>query len=169
MALLTHRFVATALLALCTAAQADLASDADLKTAFAYNFIVLSTWPAESLPVLRFCVAGAAAGSKAFHVLGGKPALERTLSVANISSPERAIDCQILYVAPAESGRLETWLAVVAGRPTLTISEEAQFRGAMVNLRKVGGRIVFDVDTRAADKARIVLSSQLIKLAASRQ
>ena len=169
MALLTHRGVAIALLALCAAAHAEPLSDADLKIAFAYNFIVLATWPAETPPVLRFCVAGAAAGSKVFHVLGGKAALERTLSVANIASPERAVDCQVLYVAPAESGRLETWLAAVAGRPTLTISEEAQFWGAVVNLRNLDGRIVFDVDTRAAANARIVLSSQLIKLAASRQ
>lgn len=161
--------LAAGLLALCTAAHADLAAETDLKTAFAYNFIVLSKWPAESPPVLRFCVAGAQTGSTVFRVLSGKSAGERLLLVESAPSPAHATQCQILYIPPAEAGRLGAWLAAVAQQPTLTISEEAGAPGAMVNLRRAANRIVFDVDTRASAAARIGLSSQLIKLAATRR
>ncbi|HEX7605729.1 MAG TPA: YfiR family protein [Usitatibacter sp.] len=161
-------FAAT-LVAFCGAAHADQAAESDLKTAYAYNFVVLSTWPAGAHAALRFCVAGAQPGSTAFHVLGGKGAGDRSLSVINVPSPDRVADCQILYILPAESKRLDAWLAAVAKQPTLTISDEGAGPGAMVNLRRAGSQIVFDVDTRAAAAAHIGLSSQLIKLAATRQ
>jgi hypothetical protein len=162
--------LAAVLAALCPAARADHAAETDLKAAYAYNFVVLSTWPADTGPVLRFCVAGAAAESTAFKVLGGKAARDRTLSVINVSSPDRAAECQVLYIPPSETKRLAAWLAAVAKQPTLTISDQAgPSGGAIVNLRLVGSQVVFDVDTRAAAGANITLSSQLIKLAASRQ
>jgi hypothetical protein len=161
--------VTAGLLALCPAAFAESAAETDLKTAFAYNFIVLSTWPAELPPVLRFCVAGAPAGTPAFRILSGKSAGARVLVVVGAPSPANAVECQVLYVPPSESARLGEWLSAAARRPTLTISDEAAAPGAMVNLRLATGRIVFDVDTRAATAAGIGLSSQLIKLAATRK
>jgi YfiR/HmsC-like len=169
MALLIKWVVAPALLALCTAAYADLASENDLKTAFVYNFIVLSTWPADSPPVMRLCIAGAPPGAIAFSMLAGKALGDRKLAVESVVSADRAGDCQALYIPRTESARLAAWLAAAAKRPMLTITDEAAPTGAMVNLRVSGDRIVFDVDTRAAAAARIGLSSQLIKLAATRQ
>jgi hypothetical protein len=169
MALLIMRALAAAFLALGLGARADVASETDLKTAFVYNFIVLSTWPAESPGVLRFCVTGTQVEAAAFRALSGKSAGERTVSVQSVASPDRASECQILFISSAESGRLGAWLSAAARQPTLTISNEARASGAMVNVRPEGARIVFDVDTRAAAAARIGLSSQLIKLAATRQ
>jgi hypothetical protein len=169
MALLTKRALLAAMLALGIDVHAQLAAETDLRTAFVYNFIVLTTWPAEAGPVLRFCVAGAAASAAPFRALGGKSAGERTVAVQSVASPEHAAECAILFVPAAESGRLAAWLAGLANRPTLTISDQANTGGAMVGLRLANGRIVFDVDTRAAAAANIVLSSQLIKLAAARQ
>lgn len=161
--------MAAGVLLACLPARADVASETALKTAFAYNFIVLSTWPADARPVLRFCVAGTAGPHAAFHALAGKSVRERTLSVAQLSSSHEAAGCDILYVPAAEGARLETWLAPVAKLPVLTISEQAPTLDAIVNLRVTRERIVFDVNTQAAAAARIVLSSQLIKLAASRK
>jgi hypothetical protein len=167
-ALLIHRAAAAALVALCAAAHAGQGTETDLKRAYVYNFVVLSAWPAETPPILRFCVAGAVA-STPLHVLSGKSAGERILFVAAAPTPAHAVDCHVLYIPAAESGRLGAWLAAVAKQPTLTISDQAPTPGAIVNLRIEENRIVFDVNTRAAAAARIVLSSQLIKLAATRQ
>jgi uncharacterized protein DUF4154 len=172
MALLTRRFrIAAAVLALasCAAAHAERASETDLKTAYVYNFIVLSTWPASTPSPLRFCVAGGQEAAAAFRMLSGKVAGNRTLMVGNVPSPDRAHECDVLFLPAGESGRLDSWLAAAAKRPTLTISDQAPGRGAVLNLRLSGDRIVFDVDTRAAASAGIGLSSQLIKLAVPRQ
>jgi hypothetical protein len=169
MALLIKRVLLGALLALGLGARADVASETDLRTAFVYNFIVLSTWPPGTQPVLRFCVTGAQAEAAAFRALSGKSAGERTVSVQSVSSPDRASGCQVLFISSVESARLEAWLAAAARHSMLTISNQANATGAMVNLRSVDGRFVFDVNTRAAAAAHIALSSQLIKLAASRQ
>jgi hypothetical protein len=180
MALLTHgrpparsrvhrwRPALAAVLAVCSAAHADLAAETDLKTAFAYNFIVLSTWPANAPPILRFCVAGARQGMGGFQVLSGKSAGERTLLVESAPTPASAVNCQILYIPVSEAARFGSWLTAVAAQQTLTISDRSEAPGAMVNLRHEAGRIVFDVDARAASASGIGLSSQLIKLAAKR-
>jgi YfiR/HmsC-like len=169
MALLIKRTLAAALVALSATVRADVAAETDLKAAFIYNFIVLSTWPLDSPAVLRFCVTGTQSEAAAFRALSGKYAGERTVSVQGVASPERASECQVLFISSSESARLDAWLSAVARQPTLTISNQPDAAGAMVNLRSAGGRIVFDVNPRAAAAARIALSSQLIKLAASRQ
>jgi hypothetical protein len=171
-----NRLCAGLALALCglaaaaeNAEPAERAAEADLKAAYAYNFVVLSSWPEETPRVLQFCVAGARPGATAFHVLDGKVARDRVLSVVNVPEPGRAHDCSVLYVPPSESPRLPAWLAAVSRGTTLTISDGADERGAIVNLRIIGRQIVFDLDTQAAASARLQLSSQLIKLAATRR
>jgi hypothetical protein len=150
-------------------AHANRAHESDLKIAYAYNFVVLSTWPTEAPPSLRFCVAGAAANAEAFALLNGKVARERPIRVEAVATPERAAECQVLFVPRAESARFGAWVGAVAKLPVLTIGEDAPAPGGIVNLRLQNDQVVFDVDTRAASAARIVLSSQLLKLAASRQ
>ena len=172
MALLTRTLrIAAAVLALasCSAAHAERASETDLKAAYVYNFIVLSTWPASTPSPLRFCVAGGQEAAAVFRVLSGKVAGHRTVMVANVPSPDRVHECDVLFLPPAEAGRLDAWLAAAGKRPTLTISDQLPAPEAMLNLRLSGDRIVFDVNTRAAAYAGIGLSSQLIKLAAPRQ
>jgi hypothetical protein len=169
MALLIKCTLGATLAALGTGARADVAAETDQRAPFIYNVIVLSTWPLDSPAVLRFCATGTQSEAVAFRALSGKVAGERTVSVQGVASPERASECQILFISSSESARLDAWLSAVARQPTLTISNQADAAGAMVNLRSAGGRIVFDVNPRAAAAARIALSSQLIKLAASRQ
>jgi len=162
-------FIACALVALGMPTRAEIAMEHDLKSAFAYNFMVLSTWPVDPAPPLRFCVAGVPVATTAFKVLEGKQVRERNIVVTGVPTPDRAGECNVLYVPPGENERLDAWLASVSRRAVLTISDQARGRGAIVNLRSAEGRVVFDVDTRAAQSARIGLSSQLIKLAATRQ
>ena len=150
----------------CTLARADLASESDLKTAFAYNFVALTSWPAETPTVLRFCVAGT--GNPAFKLLSGKAVGERTIVVSNVAGPERISDCQVLYIPAAENARFDAWIASVARAPTLTIGEQSA-PGAIITLRFQSERIVFDVDSKAASAARLSLSSQLLKLATVRR
>ncbi len=149
-------------------AHAAHGAENDLKAAYVYNFVVLATWPADLPQVLRICIAGNA-DAKVFGVLAGKVVRDRTLSVVAVATPDQTADCAVLYIPPIEARRLGAWLTAVANRPTLTISDQAQVEGAIVNLRIVGQQIVFDVDIGAAAAARIQLSSQLIKLAARRK
>ncbi|APV51530.1 hypothetical protein BWI17_18645 [Betaproteobacteria bacterium GR16-43] len=159
---------ATALAVACPLAHADRASESDVKTAFAYNFVALTSWPAETPAVLRFCVAGPGSGALAFGLLAGKAAGERTIAVTHVASPDRVADCQALYVPPSENARFDAWIAAASRSPTLTIGDQSP-PGAIVTLRLAAGRLVFDVDARAAAGAKLLLSSQLLKLAAVRR
>lgn len=164
------RFALAVLAALVASglARAQLAHEADLKAAYVFNFLSLTTWLEDPGPVLRVCVAGAS-GPAALRTLGGKLVRERTVSVIAAPSPERIAGCHALYVPRTESMTLAPWLAAAERLPMLTISEAATPAGAILNLRLSGDQVVFDVDTRAAAHARLVLSSQLLKLAATRQ
>lgn len=162
-----RRAACLALVSLASAqAVAHDAAEDDLKAAFAYNFMVLAAWPAHTPSTLRFCVAGAG-GPGVFAVLAGKAVRERSVAVDSVASPERVAACDVLYIPRAEARRLTAWTEAAAGRPILTISEQAEAQGAIVNLRRTRRQLVFDVDTGAAAAARLQLSSQMLKLAAT--
>lgn len=157
------------LLLLAAAARAEVAPESALRVAFVYNFLVLTGWPKETAPVLRFCVAGPPEGAAPYRVLVGKVVRERPIRVDSVASPDKASGCSALYVPRAESARFGAWIGAVASRPVLTIADDAPEDGAIVNLRLAGRQVVFDVDTQAAAAAGVGLSSQLLKLAARRQ
>lgn len=149
-------------------ARAQLAHEADLKAAYIFNFLSLTSWLEEPGPVLRVCVAGNS-GPAALRALGGKLVRERTVSVVGAATPDRVAGCHALYIPRTESLALAPWLAAAERLPVLTISEAPRAGGAILNLRLAGDQVVFDVDTQAAAHARLTLSSQLLKLAATRQ
>ena len=130
--------------------------EGELKSAFVYNFLALTTWPDESGPLLRLCVAGNGQPGKSLRTLAGKALRERSISVITLGSTERVPQCHALFVPRTEIPQAPAWMAAFAGQPTLTIAEGSP--GAMLNLRLAGDQIVFDVDTRLAGAARITLS-----------
>lgn len=158
-------FVAFLLLATCGAAQAQSAREADLKAAFVYNFMVLTRWPAPLGPTLKLCVAAGPVPA-AFEALAGKAVGDRKVAISVISSPDRVGDCHVLLIPPSQAHRLKAWLAPAAAFSILTVTEiaDAARHGSMVNLRTLDGRVVFDIDTQAAEDAQLALSSQLVKL-----
>lgn len=147
---------------------ADLASEAAIKAAFVYNFAKFIDWPAETVAIatnVKICIAGVdgeLAGTMA--ALEGKAMQARTVSVKREIKLDDLGGCHILLVGAgarslAEASRGKAGL--------LTVSDVKGFAGAggVIELFAEDGKIRFEINTRAAQRAGLRISSQLLKLA----
>jgi hypothetical protein len=99
----------------------------------------------------------------------GKTAKGRKVVVLHFHSVEEVKDCDVLFVSASEKGRLSQILKAVQHSHMLTVSDLDGFceAGGMINLFSVKSRVGFQVNLAAASRARLRVSSQLLKLARS--
>jgi len=87
--------------------------------------------------------------------------------VKRISDLQEATNCQVIFIGASEKARIAEIVAQMKERPVLTVSEVAGFaeQGGMVNLLAGPNRIVMEINREVAGKAKLSVSSQLLKLA----
>jgi hypothetical protein len=75
--------------------------------------------------------------------------------------------CHVLVVAGGEETKGTDWIKLTAGQPTLTVGDGEGFAeaGGMIGLVNAGNRIQFDINSAAAQRNGLTLSSQLLRLA----
>ena len=75
-------------------------------------------------------------------------------------------DCQIIFFCASEAGRFAELLRQLAGRPVLTVADEPGFarRGGMIGFIKEPGKVRFEINPGAAEKAGLKLSSKLVQV-----
>jgi hypothetical protein len=151
-----------------SATAADLASEAAVKAAFVYNFAKFVEWQtptAVNAPDVKICVAGVD-GELAASMTGleGKPVQARTVSIRREPKVGDLDACQILLVGAgarslAEASRGKSGL--------LTVSDMKGFAaaGGVIELFAEDGRMRFEINLGAAQRAGLRISSQLLKLA----
>jgi hypothetical protein len=148
-----------------------LVSEYQVKAAYLFNFAKFVEWPASSFATPESPMVIGVYGRDPFGALldtlvhdkkiGGRPLLVRRAS----SMPELR-SSHLLFVG-ASSESLSTALAQLADAPALTIGEHERFieSGGMIRFDAADGRVVFTIDVGAAGRARLSISSQLLKLA----
>jgi hypothetical protein len=80
---------------------------------------------------------------------------------------DRGVACHILFLAPSRRQSVAEALDKVRGAAILTITDgapDSASRG-MVDFVLKEGRVRFRIDDRAADRAKLVVSSKLLSLA----
>jgi len=165
--------IACGLLATILCAQQPKPNEYQVKAAYLYNFGRFVKWP-----------SGAAAGKNDFAVcvLGQDPfgpTLDSTLTgetldgkpvvIRRLEKPRDAADCRILFVSLTEERRLKEILAAIDQAGVLTVSEIPGFsqRGGIIQFVVEGDRIRFEINLANAESSRLVLSSELLKVAAT--
>lgn len=153
-------------------AQNPKPTDYDVKAAYLYNFGRFVEWPAE--------VTAAQSGHFTVCVLGQDPfgpSLDTTLAgetiggksvvAKRILSPQESDDCRIIFLSPAESGRLKRIVAELDKKAVLTVSDMPQFSqlGGMIQFVLEGKKVRFEVNLTATQRAGLTLSSELLKVA----
>lgn len=142
--------------------------EAALKAAFLYNFALYTEWP-ELGAVFEICVLGRDELGEALDALSAKAVAGRPIRVRRLGDTAVPEDCNLLFVAPPHSERLDGVLAPLAARPLLTIAEHAANATPMLRLSLEQGRLVFDVNQTAARAAGLSFSAKLLRLARSVQ
>jgi hypothetical protein len=145
----------------------------EVKAAFLYHFAQLVDWPDDALPPGKPFVL-AVVGDDPFgsalddvvaaqQVRGHLVRIERYPNIDSLAGTPH-----MLFVGASAGRELQRTLDAVARGPVLTIGEMERFaeRGGMIGFRMTPeGRVTFDINRKVAERARLKLSSQLLKLA----
>jgi hypothetical protein len=147
--------------------RADNVSEYSLKAAFIYNFAKFVEWPQETDAVLRLCVLGEDPFGPTLDDLQDKPIGLRKLAVERLPSMENLRRCRILFISESESDKLPLILKAIEGSSALTIADTESFleRGVMIGMTLDDNRITFEVNAGAARRAKLEISSKLLRLA----
>jgi len=158
----------------CLHAQQAKPSEYQVKAAYLYNFGRFVKWPAgvaagkgDSFPV---CVLGRDPfGSILDSTLAGEALEGKPVVIRRIARPQDAPDCRILFVSSTEENHLKEILAAIDQAGVLTVSDIPGFsrRGGMIQFVVEGDRIRFEINLATAESAKLVLSSELLKVAAA--
>jgi hypothetical protein len=143
-----------------------------VKAAFVFNFVKFVEWPTnafadESAPI-QIGVAGNATMVAALDAaIKGKEVGGRELAVRRVETPEQASEVNVLFLGADVDAGLTTWLAAASKTNVLTIGESEVFRKSdgMIAFVWQGDRLRFEINVAEADRAKLRVSAQLLKLA----
>jgi len=154
------------------APQSENLSEYQVKAAFVYNFAKFVEWPAEAFAdrnaPLRVCVLGENPfGQELMRVVNGKKIGGHDLIVSNFFEARLARGCHVLFVSSSERGRMAQVIEGLRETSVLTVGETGDFvrQGGMIRFVLEEGKVRFEVNLGASDRARLKISSKLLSLA----
>lgn len=142
-----------------------------VKAAFLFHFAQLVRWPpsapSDSPSSFLLCTVD----DDPFHgdlenTLAGKQIGSRTIHIRHVKY-NQINECTMLFIGKNEDSHLKDLLASLGNAPILTVGEADDFidAGGMIQFLLEGNRIRFSINRRAAEKANLTISSQMLLLA----
>jgi hypothetical protein len=163
------------LLGLCllaAAAQAQSATEYQVKAAFLFNFAKFVEWPADAFPsadsALQICVLGQDPFGREFEqVIVDKAVNGHRIEIAHPDGVPQARACQILFIAASEKARLVSILQRLKGTSVLIVGDIPGFAalGGAINFVIDDGRVRFEINLKAAELAHLKISARLLTVA----
>jgi uncharacterized protein DUF4154 len=163
--------VAVQVLAYASQAASQTATVPALKAAFLYNFANFAEWPADVLAPaqrLSLCVVGDDAVANAIEQVIKGRAVEGHELIVQIVKPDGPLrSCHLLYVGGRDAKRSSQILETLKGSTVFSVGESDNFAesGGVVQLIAEKDRMRFAVNVASAQRARLHISSKLLKLA----
>lgn len=143
----------------------------ELKTAFLYNFVLFTQWPADSpqenSPYINVCTIGQDQFGPVLEQLQGRKIRDKRVFLKREVGIEQVRDCHLLYISANEPENLARIREQLRDSSVLTVSDlnPASSERTIINMSIDNKRLVFDVDMMSARQARLVMSSKLLRLA----
>jgi len=145
----------------------------DLKAALLVAFPRYVDWPsggpvADAAPIVLAVFGETNLDNEIREAIKGKTVNGRPLVFKRAATEEEcARGCHILYISPEERRRFPSLLNRLRDVSVLTIGESDDFleRGGIVKLVRSERKFKFEVNLTAAKRARLEISSKLLKLA----
>ena len=142
--------------------------DSDVEAAYLFNFAKFMHAPAHSADSFTIAVVGKNPIGQTLGTLTANEQIDgRPLKIVQVTSADQARNYDIVFLSESEIPRMDKDLAALAGSNALTVSNMPDFvqRGGMIQFQVVNNRVRFLVNLDAASKAKITLSSELLKVA----
>lgn len=148
-----------------------------VKAAYLFNFTKFVTWPADAFQNEHSPIVIGVVGADPFG-----PLLDQTIKEKTVSGRELKVQrfqwrvgddlsamkkCHLLYISTSLGDDADDLIAALSRLPILLIGEGTEFAkiGGTLGFVMEEGRIVFWANKKAAETAKLQLSSQLLKLA----
>jgi hypothetical protein len=175
----SHRFAAVGMLAFALVvivspgmglAESPASLEYKVKGAFLLNFAKFTKWPADEFaatntPITIGIVGDDPFGSALDQLVAGETIGTRPIVVKRMASSEDLSQCQVLFIPKStDAGDV---LKRVVSPGVLTVGESDDFldAGGAIRLLIQDKKVRFEVNMAAAQRARLTVSSQLLKLA----
>jgi hypothetical protein len=149
-------------------------SEYDVKAAYLFNFGKFIRYPANAPSAQRatfdICIFGQETISRILEGITHNEQIDnRPVRVVRTKGAYEDRSCAIAYIGASEDERIESDLADVTGGATLTVSDAPHFlaRGGMIQFFPVANHVRFAVNLDAIKRTHLVLSSELLRVAAS--
>lgn len=141
-----------------------------VKGVFVLNFAKLTEWPAAApgdAEPLAIAILGRPPADTFMATLRGAVIRGARTSVRHVASTAEARGAHLLYISASERRQVSALLKELRHQSVLTVSDMEGFceAGGMIQLVRIQNRIGFEVNLAAVRRARLTLSSQLLKLA----
>lgn len=171
----SHRTLAITLLLFGLAIPAAIAqpgkpSEDDVKAAYLLNFgkfIRQSNGQFSHTP-FDICIIGRDSMGQTLDDLAANQFIDnRPVHVRRLADVTQAKGCTIVYFSSSENDRLREDMALLPAPDALTVGDASDFldRGGMIQLLLVDKHVRFTVNLSAVNRAHLVLSSELLRVA----
>ncbi len=157
---------------LAVVTQAQSATEYQVKAAFLFNFAKFVEWPADAFSgtdaPLQICLLGQDPFGHEFEeVIGDKSVNGHRIEVIHPSGVPQARGCQIIFVAFSEKRQAPEILRGLRGANVLTVGDSPGFAGigGVINFVVADGRVRFEINMKAAERAHLKISARLLTVA----
>lgn len=175
--------------ALKATADSPTSQEYQVKAAFLYNFLQFADWPEEKLadsnepiiigiignnpfgnafePVKDKKVKGRAVVIKRFNGLEELKKSADKNKPESVQETETLTKCHLLFICSSEQKNLKEIIDTVKDRSVLTVGEMEGFleSGGIINWFVEDKKIRFEINTAAAERAKLKIRSNLLRLA----
>ena len=153
-------------------AQAAPRNEYEIKAAYLFTFGRFVEWPTRTAADSPFtiCVLGTDPfGSTLDTLLAGATIRTRSVAARRIATAEEVAGCHILFVSASEARHIDPLVQSLKEAGVLTVSDMPQFaeHGGMIQFVKDANRIRFEINLESAREARLMLSSELLRVASA--
>jgi hypothetical protein len=153
-------------------AQASPSDEYQIKAACLLNFAQFIEWPAASFaapdaPIVVGVLGDDPFGTALEDTFQDESIQGRKLVVKRSHRVEDLKTCHMLFISNSEKDRLTEILASLGDASIVTVSEMDQFtqRGGIINFYLDHNKVRFEINTDAAQRKGLKISSQLLKRA----
>lgn len=147
-------------------------SEYELKAAYLLNFSKFVEWPneEEAGETKPFCVG--ILGKDPFKrnmekIVAGKTAKKRPIVIRRGNELSDVENCEIVFITTTDRRELERVIKILERDHALTVGESEQYMkaGGIIRFTLDKGKIRFEVNIDAAERAGLKISSKLLSLA----
>jgi hypothetical protein len=160
------------LLAAPTFSQNVPSREEQVKAAMLYNFVQFVEWPADAFaasdsPLIIGVMNPNPFGDVLDQLVRGKSVNSHPIIIRHCNSADEIQGCHALFVPAARESDLNSIFRKIADKPVLSVGESDAFpwAGGIMRFYTEDNKIRFEVNVDAAVRARLTISSKLMKLA----